>query len=73
VRERKKRGKREKEERKNRERLVRYGGRRERLDPRDLLPANQKAPLKMPQMCICLETSSAVGCAFRLTLTRSTL
>jgi hypothetical protein len=40
VRERKKRGR--------RERWVRYGGRRERLDPHDPLPANQKPPLKMP-------------------------
>jgi hypothetical protein len=38
-----------------RERWVRYGGRWERLDPRDPLPANQKPPLKMPQMFVCLE------------------
>jgi hypothetical protein len=28
-----------------------------KLDPRDPLPANQKASLKMPRMCVCLETS----------------
>jgi hypothetical protein len=28
----------------------------EMLDPRDLLPANHKPPLKMPRMCLCLET-----------------
>jgi hypothetical protein len=50
---------------------MRYGGRRERLDPRDPLPANQKAPLKMPQMCVCLEMSWAIGCACRWALTRS--
>jgi hypothetical protein len=36
---------------------VRYRGRRERLDPRDPLPANQKDLLKMSRICVCLEMS----------------
>jgi hypothetical protein len=47
---------RERKKRERRERWVRYGGRREKLDPCDPLSTNQKSSLKMPQMCVCLET-----------------